>query len=241
VREKMKENPRLVEKESGIDYIFHTAFHQDFYESVIITKTKPAAISQWIDWTYMEAKHDTVFNTVVATCRAKHLRDVMYFQKNWNNEIIDQFYATLYVEERGDTRKFHWMTEGRQYEITFDQFARLFGFERNEANRIKIHFASHLDGSRMRFMYPGSKRGSTGTTSDLLPFYAYLNSIFQRMMTPKEGDSSNIPSYNQNLLMAMAPRPHGFEFSVFDFIWGRSRQYRRALSIDVNMHPTLCI
>jgi hypothetical protein len=49
VREKRKENPRLVEKELGIDYRFHTAFQQDFYESVIITKTKPAAISQWID------------------------------------------------------------------------------------------------------------------------------------------------------------------------------------------------
>jgi hypothetical protein len=62
------------------------------------------------------------------------------------------------------------MTEGRQYEITFEQFARLFGFRRNDANRIKIHFASRLDISRMRFMYPGSKRWSIGTTSDLLPF-----------------------------------------------------------------------
>jgi hypothetical protein len=72
----------------------------------------------------------------------------------------------------------------------------------------------------MRFMYPGSKRGSTGTISDLLPFYAYLNHLFWRMMTPREGDSSNIPSYNQNFLVAMAPHPHGFMFSVFDFIWG---------------------
>jgi hypothetical protein len=102
----------------------------------------------------------------------------MSFQKNWNNEIIDQFYAALYVEERGDTRKFHWMTEGRRYEITFEQFARLFGFRRNDANHIKIHFASRLDGSRMLFMYPGSKRGSTRTTSDLIPFYAYLNRLF---------------------------------------------------------------
>jgi hypothetical protein len=39
-------------------------------------------------------------------------------------------------------------------------------------------------------------------------------------MTPREGDSSNILSYNQNLLVAMAPHPHGFEFSIFDFIWG---------------------
>jgi hypothetical protein len=120
----------------------------------------------------------------------------------------------------GGTRKFYWMTEGRQYEITFDQFARLFEFGRNDANRIKIHFASHLGSSRMKFMYPGSKRGGTGTTLDLLPFYACLNHLSYRMMTTREGDSSNISSYNQNLLVTMAPRPHGFEFSVFDFIYG---------------------
>jgi hypothetical protein len=68
-------------------------------------------------------------------------------------------------------------------------------------------------------MYPSNKRGSVGTTADLLPFYAYLNCLFHRMMTPREGDTSNIPSYNQNLLLAMAPRPCGFDFSVFDFIW----------------------
>jgi hypothetical protein len=39
-------------------------------------------------------------------------------------------------------------------------------------------------------------------------------------MTPREGNRSNIPSYNRNLLVAMAPRLHGFEFSMFDFIWG---------------------
>jgi hypothetical protein len=55
----------------------------------------------------MEAKHDAIFDEVVTACRAKHLRDAMSFQKNWNNNIIIQFYATLYVEERGDLRKFH--------------------------------------------------------------------------------------------------------------------------------------
>jgi hypothetical protein len=70
----------------------------------------------------MEGKHDRIFVEIVAACRAKHLRDVMSFQKNWNNEIITQFYATLYVESGGggNTRKFHWITEGRRYEITFE-------------------------------------------------------------------------------------------------------------------------
>jgi hypothetical protein len=82
VREKRKENPTLAKKEPGIDYRFHTIFQQDFYESVIITMTKLAIISQSIDCTYMEAKRDTIFDEVVAAYRAKHLRDVMSFQKN---------------------------------------------------------------------------------------------------------------------------------------------------------------
>jgi hypothetical protein len=104
------------------------------------------------------------------------------------------------------------MTEGRRYEITFEQFVRLCGFGWNDANHINIHFAPYLNASRMRFMYPGNKRGSVGTTSDLLPFYAYLNHLFRRTMTHREGGSSNIPSYNRNLLVAMTPRPHGLVF-----------------------------
>jgi hypothetical protein len=186
---------------------------------VIIHKNKPLAVSQWIDWNYMEEKHGRVFDEVVAACKAKHLRDIMDFRKNWDNEIIAQFFATLYVEEMGNTRKFHWMTEGRWYEITYEQFARLFGFRREDANRNKIHFALCLDASKLRFMYPSNKIGSVGTTSDLLAFYAYLNHLFRRMMTPRKGDSFNIPSYNRNLLVARDPHPHGFNFCVFDFIW----------------------
>jgi hypothetical protein len=61
----------------------------------------------------MENKHDIIFDDVVAACRAKHLRDVMNLKKNWNNKVIAQFFATLFVEEHGDTSKLHWMTEGQ--------------------------------------------------------------------------------------------------------------------------------
>jgi Leu/Phe-tRNA-protein transferase len=55
----------------------------------------------------MKHKNDTFFNQVVAACKAKNWRDVMTFQKNWNNDIIAQFYATLYVNEHGNTMKLH--------------------------------------------------------------------------------------------------------------------------------------
>jgi hypothetical protein len=125
----------------------------------------------------------------------------------------------LYVEERGGTRKFHWIMEWKWYEITYEHFARLFGFGWGDENRHKIHMTLRVDASKLKFMYQSNKRGRTGTTNDLLPFYAYLNYLFRKTMTLREGDSSSIPSYNQNILVAMAQWPHRFDFCVFDFIW----------------------
>jgi hypothetical protein len=53
----------------------------------------------------------------------------------------------------------------------------------------------------------------------MLPFYAYLNRFFRRTVTPRDGDGTKIPSYNKNILAAMAPNANGFEFSIFYFIW----------------------
>jgi hypothetical protein len=68
-------------------------------------------------------------------------------------------------------------------------------------------------------MYPSTKQGNFGETIDMLSFYAYLNRLFRRIVTPREGDGIKIPAYNRNILAAMAPNVNGFELSVFDFIW----------------------
>jgi hypothetical protein len=53
----------------------------------------------------------------------------------------------------------------------------------------------------------------------MLPFYTYLNRLFRRTVTPREGDVTKILAYNKNILADMAPNTNGFEFSIFDFIW----------------------
>jgi hypothetical protein len=55
---------------------------------VITPKGKLVANSQWIDWAYMESKHNPIFDGVIEACKAKHLRDVLAFKKDWNNEVI---------------------------------------------------------------------------------------------------------------------------------------------------------
>lgn len=52
---------------------------------------------------------------------------IMEFHRDWNNEVIAQFYATLFVEE-GNVRQMHWMIEGRGYSVNYDHFATLLGF-----------------------------------------------------------------------------------------------------------------
>jgi hypothetical protein len=138
-------------------------------------KSKPVTNSQWIDWAYMENKHDPIFDGVITAYQAKHLRDILPFKKDSNNEVIAQFYDTVCFEEHGVTKKIHWMTESQWYEVLYSHFARLFGFGRKDASRLKIHLALKFDARKIKFMYPRSKQGNFGETTDMLPFYAYLN------------------------------------------------------------------
>jgi hypothetical protein len=113
--------------------------------------------SHWIDWAYMENKHDPIFDRVIVGYTVNHLRDILAFKKDWNNEVIAQFYATVYFEEHGGTRKLYWMIEGQWYGVSYAQFARLLVFGRKDASRVRIHMALKLDARRIKFIYPRSK------------------------------------------------------------------------------------
>jgi hypothetical protein len=83
--ESVRKNRRILARTQPrdvYDYRFHSLFQQDFYESVIMTKSKPTANSQLIDWAYMENKHDPIFDGVIAACQAKYLRDILAFKKD---------------------------------------------------------------------------------------------------------------------------------------------------------------
>jgi hypothetical protein len=220
--ESVRENRRILARtqpRDAYDYRFHSLFQQDFYELVIMTKSKPVPNSQWIDWAYMENKHGPIFDSVIASCQAKNLSDILAFMKDWNDEVIAQFYATVCFEEHGDTKKFHCMIKSQWYEVSYSHLARPFGFGQKDPSRPRIHLALKLEARKIKFMYPKSKQGNFGETMDVLPFYTYLNRLFRRTVTPREGDETKILTYNKNILANMAPNANGFEFSVFDFIW----------------------
>jgi hypothetical protein len=87
------------------------------------------------------------------------------------------------------------MTEGQWYVMSYAQFARLLAFGRKNVSHVRIHMALKLDARRIHFMYLRCKQGNFGETTDMIPFYAYINRLFRRTMTPREGDGTKILAY----------------------------------------------
>jgi hypothetical protein len=111
------------------------------------------------------------------------------------------------------------MIKNQWYEVSYSHFAKLFDFGRKDASRPRIHLALKLEARKIKFMYPRSKQENFCETTDMLPFYTYLNRLFRRTVTPRKGDGTKIPAYNKNILAVMAPNANGFEFFIFYFIW----------------------
>jgi hypothetical protein len=136
---------------------------------------------------------------------------------DWNVEIIAQFYATLYIEYGGGTRRMHWMTEGDWYHISYNDFASRFSFGTADAHHRKLHIDNPLDLNEMKFMYTPGLEGNTGTINILYTFYSVINRLFRKTICPRDVDPTNISQFAKNLLTNM--RDGVLSFSVMDFVW----------------------
>jgi hypothetical protein len=96
-----------------------------------------------------------------------------------------------------------------------------------DASRPRIHLALKLEARKIKFIYPRSKQGNFGETTDMLPFYAYLNRLFRRTVTPREGDGTKILAYNKSILAAMAPQCKWIRVLHFWLHMGRNNDYLR--------------
>jgi hypothetical protein len=53
------------------------------------------------------------------------ISDLLQFRHNWNQEIISEFYFTLFYDKK--ERIFIWMTNGRRFHVKLAQFAQILG------------------------------------------------------------------------------------------------------------------
>jgi hypothetical protein len=179
--------------------------------------------AQWVDWSHMAEQQDSIFNQLIVACEIHQIKRIMGFHYDWNLEVIAQFYAILFIEEEGNVRAMHWITEGEWYHLTYDEFATRFSFGQANKYHSKIHLHNPLDENEMKFMYALGQEGNAGTINGLYTIYTVLNRLFRKTICPCDGDPTNISHFTKNLLANM--RDGTPPFRVVDFILGRNQRY----------------
>jgi hypothetical protein len=163
----------------------------------------------------MATRHHSVFNKIKATCDEHEMTKMMSFKYNWNDEIICQFYSTLYFD--ADGQKIMWMTDGQVYEIIVCHLARLLGLDHQLTMEpeARIHTFNILKPEEMYFMYAPGAIAYPLKTENFIPEINTLHCLLRSTLTLRIGDAIACPQYERNLIQFYKEkRP----FSVFDFI-----------------------
>jgi hypothetical protein len=78
---------------------------------------------QYVDIEYMRNKKDKHFNRILEACDLHGITDLVQFRYNWNQEIISEFYSTLFYDKK--ERIFMWMTNGKRFHVKLAQILGL--------------------------------------------------------------------------------------------------------------------
>ena len=148
----------------------------------------------------MARKNNAIFNEVMAECANKRIKALMGFKHSWNKEIIAQFYTTVFFGHHDGERTMFWMTEEEKYQISFPDFVTLFHPGNADVEPPKLHDVGVLETKEMHFMYPRNISGSWRKVSALYTYYAVLNRLFRKTLTPRDGNTSYV---QRNLMAAM--------------------------------------
>jgi hypothetical protein len=147
---------------------------------------------------------------------------LMGLRSDYSQEVVAQFYATLYVDQ--DENEMHFTLGGKRFKISVHEFASLFKLRGStttnqfSSDLFRLHSEDELEVTKMRFMYDRAYGNiNCGHTSGLTPYYKMLNLLFRYTLCPRGGDSDNISHRARNLLYQMAPGQP--KFNVRHFLW----------------------
>jgi hypothetical protein len=192
------DDPSEYAKEQQGDVRFWMNFHADWYASVILCKSHPTTAMKSINWEYLFEIDLLVVREVQDACRRMHLTSIMSFNCDWNEEVIAQFYSTLYVNR--SIKTFHWTIQGKPFYVEYAYFASILVFSNADLTRERIHEEENvLDDGELHFMYDSAYGDiKFGTIYGLRPYYKLLNQLFRYTLYPKSGDSDNISNMSKN-------------------------------------------
>lgn len=220
------EDPFMYVKDEQVDdSSFHNQFQLDYYNSVFIDKSNKIFRHRYIDWNGCLAIDDEPLSQALTLLEAKGCKDIKRFRYNWSDEVIAQFYATLWISQDADksrlSRVMHFCIEGVDYECSYVRFATILGFTRadfdNDKKMVLSTYKVPSDQAIAHMYVDGASHDSFGSTHNMKPFFQYLNHLFRQTLCPKAGSITSIQSHLKLALDCFGPGNK--QFCVFDLIW----------------------
>jgi hypothetical protein len=193
---------------------FWTFFHAYWYRSMYQSKKKSVVNMQWIVWDFIQKEKNNcpAFAEVIAACEPHGIKDVMELKYDWNDEVILQFYSTLYLDEKSN--KLFWMIDDEIYSVRLVRFIVILGLQDHTRYPKKLHDDRVMELNQMCFMYEKDEY-KLPKVEDFKPFFM-MHRLLRKTLSPREGDSSRVPQYERNILHVISEKEM---FNVFDFIF----------------------
>jgi hypothetical protein len=104
-----------------------------------------------IHWDNLRSFNIQVVNEAIDICHSKGMTSIMAMNYDWNEEVVAQFYANLYV--RRETKTFHWLLQGKPLSVSYERFSQIPCFGEDDLGRPNIHGGEIPLDSEMAFMY----------------------------------------------------------------------------------------
>jgi hypothetical protein len=130
-------DPALWQKEFDADIRFWLKFNADWYESVILSKENMKIDMKSINWDTLRSLNIPAVNEAIDICHAKGMTNIMGINYDWNEEVVTQFYANLYICR--ETKTFPWLLQGKPLSVSYERFAQILGFGEEDLGRPKLH------------------------------------------------------------------------------------------------------
>jgi hypothetical protein len=164
----------------------------DFYNSVILPKKhQPILHQRYINWEGCEAIGDPEMTQALRACERKKMKNTMTFQYDWNDEVIAQFYSTLWIKLADEESPYNFpylnlYIEGSWYKVSYQRFAHILGFSDEDisGDKIKIHDFRQPTKDEARDLHI-SETGKFWESTNLHKFYRYINSLCRMTLIPK--------------------------------------------------------
>jgi hypothetical protein len=99
---------------------------------VILQLETRIAPQRAINFGYIKDNKEQFVN-IFETCDRLVLVDIMEFKHDYNEQLVIQFYSTLFLE-KNDSMHFRWMTEDKEYRAPFSEFAAALGIKMVDPN-----------------------------------------------------------------------------------------------------------